>query len=110
VLYSSSLITDLNNTLHLSLEYLSHGCISDDEIQELCVREFSCHELNANLLWPVTFSFATWLAKNQSVLDGQRILELGRYGDLVLQREKLSVHSRAFRDQFSKCFVPIFYD
>ncbi|XP_066334458.1 uncharacterized protein [Miscanthus floridulus] len=44
---------------------------------KLSVREFSCHELNANLLWPGTFSFATWLVKNQSILDGRRVLELG---------------------------------
>jgi hypothetical protein len=93
-----------------SLEYLSHGYISDNEIQKLCVREFSCHELNANLLWPGTFSFATWLVKNQSILDGQRILELGRYGDCVFQFEKLSIHSRAFRDQFNKYLVPVCYD
>jgi len=29
------------------------------------------------LLWPGTFSFAAWLVKNQSILDGQRVLELG---------------------------------
>ncbi|RLN39674.1 methyltransferase-like protein 23 [Panicum miliaceum] len=44
---------------------------------KLSVREFSSHELNANLLWPGTFSFAAWLVKNQSILDGQRVLELG---------------------------------
>ncbi|XP_039825851.1 protein N-terminal and lysine N-methyltransferase EFM7-like isoform X2 [Panicum virgatum] len=33
--------------------------------------------VNANLLWPGTFSFAAWLVKNQSILDGQRVLELG---------------------------------
>lgn len=47
------------------------------DIQKLSVREFSCHELNANLLWPGTFSFATWLVKNRSILDGRRVLELG---------------------------------
>ncbi|XP_039825853.1 uncharacterized protein LOC120687845 isoform X3 [Panicum virgatum] len=44
---------------------------------KLSVREFSSHEVNANLLWPGTFSFAAWLVKNQSILDGQRVLELG---------------------------------
>ncbi|CAL4919902.1 unnamed protein product [Urochloa decumbens] len=44
---------------------------------KLSVREFSSHELNANFLWPGTFSFATWLVKNQSILDGQRVLEFG---------------------------------
>ncbi|KAM0860489.1 hypothetical protein ACQ4PT_046510 [Festuca glaucescens] len=49
---------------------------------DLSIREFSCHQLNANLLWPGTFFFAAWLAKNPSVLEGQRILELGRYEQL----------------------------
>ncbi|KAM0884128.1 hypothetical protein ACQ4PT_031199 [Festuca glaucescens] len=44
---------------------------------DLSIREFSCHQLNANLLWPGTFFFAAWLVKNPSILDGQRILELG---------------------------------
>uniref|UniRef100_A0A8R7UD22 Uncharacterized protein n=1 Tax=Triticum urartu TaxID=4572 RepID=A0A8R7UD22_TRIUA len=45
---------------------------------DLSIREFSSHQLNANLLWPGTFFFADWLVKNPSILDGQRILELGR--------------------------------
>ncbi|KAJ3670657.1 hypothetical protein LUZ60_008083 [Juncus effusus] len=44
---------------------------------ELKIREFSFHYLNANLLWPGTFSFAEWLVENQSFLRAQRILELG---------------------------------
>uniref|UniRef100_A0ACD6A9Y5 Uncharacterized protein n=1 Tax=Avena sativa TaxID=4498 RepID=A0ACD6A9Y5_AVESA len=44
---------------------------------DLSIREFSCHQLNANLLWPGTLFFADWLVKNPSILDGQRILELG---------------------------------
>ncbi|GJM97120.1 hypothetical protein PR202_ga14023 [Eleusine coracana subsp. coracana] len=59
-----------------ALEYVERD--HDFPGMKLCVREFSCHELNANLLWPGTFSFATWLVKNQSILEGQRILELGR--------------------------------
>lgn len=59
-------------------------------MQELSIREFSSHQLNANLLWPGTFLFADWLVKNRSILDGQRILELGRYGGYVLQFEKCS--------------------
>ncbi|KAK3148878.1 hypothetical protein QOZ80_3AG0209880 [Eleusine coracana subsp. coracana] len=58
-----------------ALEYVERD--HDFPGMKLCVREFSCHELNANLLWPGTFSFATWLVKNQSILEGQRILELG---------------------------------
>ncbi|KAG8061598.1 hypothetical protein GUJ93_ZPchr0003g18226 [Zizania palustris] len=44
---------------------------------KLSIREFSCHQLNANLLWPGTFLFADWLVKNKSILHGRRILELG---------------------------------
>uniref|UniRef100_A0ACD5WD96 Uncharacterized protein n=1 Tax=Avena sativa TaxID=4498 RepID=A0ACD5WD96_AVESA len=44
---------------------------------DLSIREFSCHQLNANLLWPGTFFFTDWLVKNPSILEGQRILELG---------------------------------
>lgn len=49
-------------------------------MQELIVREFSFHQLNANLLWPGTFSFAEWLIQHRSWMDGRRVLELGRYG------------------------------
>ncbi|KAJ8483651.1 hypothetical protein OPV22_016136 [Ensete ventricosum] len=44
---------------------------------ELNIREFSFHQLNANLLWPGTFAFSNWLVQNQSLLHGARILELG---------------------------------
>ncbi|WOL00716.1 protein-lysine methyltransferase METTL21C [Canna indica] len=44
---------------------------------ELMIREFSFHQLNANLLWPGTFAFSNWLVENQSLLHGARILELG---------------------------------
>lgn len=46
-------------------------------MQELKIREFSSHQLNANMLWPGTFLFADWLVKNKSILHGRRILELG---------------------------------
>ncbi|PUZ36271.1 hypothetical protein GQ55_9G024300 [Panicum hallii var. hallii] len=58
-----------------ALEYVERA--HDFPDMKLSVREFSSHELNANLLWPGTFSFAAWLVKNQSILDGQRVLELG---------------------------------
>ncbi|OEL15278.1 hypothetical protein BAE44_0023702 [Dichanthelium oligosanthes] len=58
-----------------ALEYVERA--HDFPGVKLSVREFSSHELNANLLWPGTFSFATWLVKNLSILDGQRVLELG---------------------------------
>ncbi|XP_057801251.1 uncharacterized protein LOC131016548 isoform X1 [Salvia miltiorrhiza] len=44
---------------------------------ELLVREFSFHQLNANLLWPGTFAFAEWLVEHKQWLEGRRVLELG---------------------------------
>ncbi|QCE03619.1 S-adenosyl-L-methionine-dependent methyltransferase [Vigna unguiculata] len=44
---------------------------------ELIVREFSFHQLNANLLWPGTFSFAEWLVQHRSCIEGRRAIELG---------------------------------
>ncbi|MED6210937.1 hypothetical protein PIB30_068841 [Stylosanthes scabra] len=44
---------------------------------ELIVREFSFHQLNANLLWPGTFAFAEWLVQNRSCIEGRRAIELG---------------------------------
>ncbi|KAI3993439.1 hypothetical protein MKX01_002452 [Papaver californicum] len=44
---------------------------------ELSIREFTFHELNANLLWPGTFSFAGWLVENKPRFQGSRIIELG---------------------------------
>lgn len=43
----------------------------------LHIREFSFHELNANLLWPGTFSFAEWLVEHSPWIKGRRIIELG---------------------------------
>ncbi|KAB1224342.1 hypothetical protein CJ030_MR2G004224 [Morella rubra] len=44
---------------------------------ELLIREFSFHQLNANLLWPGTFAFAEFLAQDRSLLEGRRCIELG---------------------------------
>ncbi|XWS67238.1 hypothetical protein CRYUN_Cryun05aG0270200 [Craigia yunnanensis] len=44
---------------------------------ELLIREFSFHQLNANLLWPGTFAFAEWLVQHQSWIEGRHCLELG---------------------------------
>ncbi|OWM81730.1 hypothetical protein CDL15_Pgr007768 [Punica granatum] len=44
---------------------------------ELVIREFSFHQLNANLLWPGTFAFAVWLVQDQFCLQGRRCIELG---------------------------------
>ncbi|KAF9593527.1 hypothetical protein IFM89_024020 [Coptis chinensis] len=46
---------------------------------DLLIREFSFHQLNANLLWPGTFVFAEWLVEHKTWLQGRRILELGRH-------------------------------
>lgn len=44
---------------------------------ELVVREFSFHQLNANLLWPGTFAFSEWLVQHRSWVEGRCVLELG---------------------------------
>lgn len=44
---------------------------------ELIIREFSFHQLNANLLWPGTFAFAEWLVQHRSCIEGRRTIELG---------------------------------
>ncbi|EEF34278.1 conserved hypothetical protein [Ricinus communis] len=44
---------------------------------ELLIREFSFHQLNANLLWPGTFSFAEWLVEHRLDIEGRRCIELG---------------------------------
>lgn len=48
-------------------------------MQELLIREFTFHQLNANLLWPGSFAFAEWLVQHKSWIEGKRIIELGRY-------------------------------
>ncbi|XP_074281072.1 protein N-terminal and lysine N-methyltransferase efm7 [Silene latifolia] len=44
---------------------------------ELIIREFSFHQLNANLLWPGTFAFVEWLVQHRSWIEGRRVIELG---------------------------------
>ncbi|KAL3830536.1 hypothetical protein ACJIZ3_019338 [Penstemon smallii] len=44
---------------------------------ELLIREFSFHQLNANLLWPGTFSFVEWLVQHKPWIEGRRVIELG---------------------------------
>ncbi|GAB4851751.1 hypothetical protein Ancab_031153 [Ancistrocladus abbreviatus] len=44
---------------------------------ELLIREFSFHQLNANLLWPGTFTFVEWLVQHKSWIQGRRVIELG---------------------------------
>ncbi|PWA75800.1 Nicotinamide N-methyltransferase-like protein [Artemisia annua] len=44
---------------------------------ELVIREFSFHQVNANLLWPGTFAFVEWLVQQKLNLQGRRIIELG---------------------------------
>ncbi|KAL9256252.1 hypothetical protein AKJ16_DCAP17926, partial [Drosera capensis] len=43
---------------------------------EITIREFSFHQLNANLLWPGTFAFAEWLIQLKSWIEGKRELRL----------------------------------
>ncbi|KAM7463966.1 hypothetical protein LguiA_032087 [Lonicera macranthoides] len=38
---------------------------------ELLIREFSFHQLNANLLWPGTFAFAEWLVENSCFIHSK---------------------------------------
>nr|XP_024399928.1 protein N-terminal and lysine N-methyltransferase EFM7-like isoform X1 [Physcomitrium patens] len=52
-------------------------CSLVTRIQTLKIREFSFHQVNANLLWPGTCIFAEWLIKHSTLLSGRRILELG---------------------------------
>nr|XP_043610628.1 protein N-terminal and lysine N-methyltransferase EFM7 isoform X2 [Erigeron canadensis] len=58
--------------------------------QELLIREFSFHQMNANLLWPGTFAFAEWLVQDKSKIEGRRIIELGSgTGALAIFLKKL---------------------
>ncbi|XP_071720467.1 uncharacterized protein [Rutidosis leptorrhynchoides] len=57
---------------------------------ELLVREFSFHQMNANLLWPGTFAFVDWLVQDKSKIQGRRIIELGSgAGALAIFLKKL---------------------
>ncbi|KAI4328728.1 hypothetical protein L6164_021061 [Bauhinia variegata] len=70
---------------------------------ELIIREFSFHQLNANLLWPGTFSFAEWLVKNRSCIERRRVIELGSgTGALAIFLEKayhLDITTSDYDDQ-----------
>ncbi|KAE8689793.1 S-adenosyl-L-methionine-dependent methyltransferases superfamily protein isoform 2 [Hibiscus syriacus] len=70
---------------------------------ELLIREFSFHQLNANLLWPGTFAFAEWLVQHQSWIEGRRCLELGSgTGALAIFLQKsfnLDITSSDYDDQ-----------
>ncbi|KAH9623425.1 hypothetical protein KSS87_007171 [Heliosperma pusillum] len=55
---------------------------------ELIIREFSFHQLNANLLWPGTFAFVDWLVQHRSWIEGRRVIELGRHVNMVHQAVK----------------------
>lgn len=47
-------------------------------LQVLHVREFSFHQVNANLLWPGAVLFAEWIVEHHKLLEGRKVLELGR--------------------------------
>ncbi|KAG6548532.1 hypothetical protein Mapa_010020 [Marchantia paleacea] len=49
-------------------------------VQDKCVlhvREFSFHQVNANLLWPGAVLFADWIVEHHKLLEGRKVLELG---------------------------------
>lgn len=57
---------------------------------ELLIREFSFHQMNANLLWPGTFAFAEWLVQDKSRIERRHIIELGSgTGALAIFLKKL---------------------
>ncbi|CAI9287377.1 unnamed protein product [Lactuca saligna] len=57
---------------------------------ELVIREFSFHQMNANLLWPGTFAFAEWIVQNKSRIESKHIIELGSgTGALAIFLKKL---------------------
>lgn len=57
---------------------------------ELVIREFSFHQLNANLLWPGAFAFAEWMVQHRSWIEGRHIVELGSgTGALAIFLKKL---------------------
>lgn len=61
-----------------SIIFLKVIYASFSSYQDLLIREFSFHQLNANLLWPGSFAFAEWLIQHRQRMEGRRILELGR--------------------------------
>ncbi|OIW00843.1 hypothetical protein TanjilG_12247 [Lupinus angustifolius] len=70
---------------------------------ELIIREFSFHQLNANLLWPGTFAFAEWLVQHRSCIEGRRAIELGSgTGALAIFLQKtynLDITTSDYEDQ-----------
>ncbi|KAL5060671.1 hypothetical protein RYX36_032275 [Vicia faba] len=79
----SSLFFEEQDDVHTSVEENAENQESFVERKhqfpgmELVIREFSFHQLNANLLWPGTFAFAEWLVQHKSCIEGRRIIELG---------------------------------
>ncbi|CAI8594467.1 unnamed protein product [Vicia faba] len=85
----SSLFFEEQDDVHTSVEENAENQESFVERKhqfpgmELVIREFSFHQLNANLLWPGTFAFAEWLVQHKSCkidittsdYDDQEILE-----------------------------------
>eukprot|EP00250_Pteridium_aquilinum_P013259 c21235_g1_i2 orf=108-836(+) len=66
---------DLTRTSEPPLEFAERNHAFPGMV--LSIREFAFHQVNANLLWPGTLSFAEWLVVHQHVLKGRLILELG---------------------------------
>lgn len=68
--------------VHVYAWLCAHACVISvccNQNQILKIREFTFHQVNANLLWPGTRIFAEWLVKHPTLLPGRRILELGRW-------------------------------
>lgn len=68
----------MNEPLQVYWVYLLWTVCCLSHLQELLIREFTFHQLNANLLWPGSFAFAEWLVQHKSWIEGKRIIELGR--------------------------------
>ncbi|KAE9611047.1 putative lysine methyltransferase, S-adenosyl-L-methionine-dependent methyltransferase [Lupinus albus] len=70
---------------------------------ELIIREFSFHQLNANLLWPGTFAFAEWLVQHRSYIEGRRAIELGSgtgaLAIFLLKTYNLDITTSDYEDQ-----------
>ncbi|KAK9153511.1 hypothetical protein Sjap_000991 [Stephania japonica] len=78
--------SDEGEETHQNYEERSHKFPGMD----LVIREFTFHQLNANLLWPGTFAFTEWLVQHKPWLEGRRIIELGSgTGALAIFLKKL---------------------
>ncbi|CAL0324977.1 unnamed protein product [Lupinus luteus] len=63
---------------------------------ELIIREFSFHQLNANLLWPGTFAFEEWYPRTGG--NPVRAGNIHMYVGLPLPAGIFSIHKDRTRD------------